>query len=240
MRRWWFTVHKWLGLIVGLQVLAWMVSGLYMTAVPIERVRSEHNISKPQSLDLRSTSDIVSPAQAIGALQGHVTRLELGELMGLPVWRADIEGKPAAVIDARSGTLLSPLDEAAARRVAEQDFAGAGKIVRATLITEDAPIEYRGALPVWQLVFDDEDSTNLYVPVTTGKVSARRSGVWRLYDFLWSLHIMDYRTRDDFNNWLVIAFAGLGLVLTVSGIGILVYRFGPAVVRRQSGSSQDA
>ncbi len=85
---------------------------------------------------------------------------------------------------------------------------------------------------MWQLVFDDSDNTHLYVSTAAGKVTARRSGTWRLYDFLWSLHIMDYRTRDDFNNWLVIAFAGLGLVLTVSGAAILICRFGPALTRR--------
>lgn len=232
MRRWWFAVHKWLGLIVGLQVLAWMVSGLYMTAVPIERVRSEHNIRKTEPLNLRTMPEAVPPAQAMSALQGRVTRLELGEMLGAPVWRADIDGKPAAVVDARSGAVLSPLDEAAARKVAELDFAGEGKVVSVSLITDDAPIEYRGPLPAWQLVFDDADSTNLYVSTASGRVTARRSGVWRLYDFLWSLHIMDYRTRDDFNNWLVIVFAGLGFVLTATGIAILVYRFGPTIGRK--------
>mgnify|MGYP001312392667 CR=1 FL=1 len=29
MRKWWFLVHKWLGLVVGLQVLAWFVPRLF-------------------------------------------------------------------------------------------------------------------------------------------------------------------------------------------------------------------
>ena len=31
--------HRWLGLIVGLQVFVWLAGGLVMTALPIERVR---------------------------------------------------------------------------------------------------------------------------------------------------------------------------------------------------------
>jgi hypothetical protein len=99
------------------------------------------------------------------------------------------------------------------------------------LIEKDPPIEYRGALPVWQLVFDDEAGTHLYVSPATGKVAARRSGVWRVYDFLWSLHIMDYQTRDNFNNWLVVIASAIGLVLTITGFGILVYRFWPKSTR---------
>jgi|CXWL01.1.fsa_nt_gi uncharacterized iron-regulated membrane protein len=227
MRRWWFSIHKWVGLAIGLQILAWMVSGLFMTFVPIEQVRSEHNIRKTEPLDLRAQGNVVAPAAVAAVLPGRITRLELGEMLGTAVWRADIDGKPAALIDARSGTVLSPLDESNARRIAEADFAGKGTIESATLIEKDPPIEYRGALPVWQFVFDDEADTHLYVSPATGKVAARRSGVWRVYDFLWSLHIMDYQTRDNFNNWLVILASAIGLVLTVTGFGILVYRFWP-------------
>lgn len=227
MRRWWFSIHKWIGLVVGLQVLAWMVSGFFMTFVPIEQVRSEHNIRKAEPLDLRAQSDVVAPAAVAALLAGRVTRLELGEMLGTAVWRADIDGKPAALIDARSGAVLSPLDETGARPIAQADFAGEGTIASATLIEKGPPIEYRGTLPVWQFVFNDEADTHVYVSPASGKVVARRSGLWRIYDFLWSLHIMDYQTRDDFNNWLVIIASAIGLVLTVTGFGILVYRFWP-------------
>ena len=227
MRRWWFVVHKWLGLIIGLQVLAWMVSGVFMTVVPIEEVRGEHNVRRAGPIDLRQHPTLISADQAMSAQPGLVTRLELSELLGTPVWRIDIEGQPAAIIDARSGTSLSPIDEAKAKEIATSDFAGKGAIVGATLIASDPPIEYRGALPVWQLVFDDDDDTHLYVSQATGKIVARRSGTWRVYDFLWALHIMDYETRGNFNNWLVILASTAGLVLTITGFGILVYRFWP-------------
>jgi hypothetical protein len=132
-------------------------------------------------------------------------------------------------MDIATGRLISPLDEGAARAIAAADYAGDGKIASATLIEKDAPIEYRNTLPVWQIVFDDADQTHLYVQPLTGKVAARRSGLWRMYDFLWSLHIMDYSGRDDFNNWPVVIMSFLGLVLAVTGIGLLVYRFWPSL-----------
>lgn len=225
MRRFWFKAHKWVGLVIGLQVLAWIVSGLYMTFVPIETVRGEHNIRKMEPRDLRAASVRGVPVTAVQALDGPVTRLELVEVDGRLAWRADVAGKPSALIDDESGVVVSPLAEAAARRIAEADYAGDGKIVSATLIAADPPIEFRGDLPVWQLVFDDGDATHLYVSALSGKVVARRSSTWRVYDFLWSLHIMDYRDREDFNNWLVVMAALAALALTVSGFVILAYRF---------------
>lgn len=231
-RSWWYAVHKWVGLIVGIQILAWMVSGLYMTYVPIEQVRSEHNVRKPPELDLRALHEVSVPDKAIKSISGQVTRLELGEMNGRAVWRVDVAGKPSVLIDPASGDVISPLGEAQARLIAEADFAGAGTIVRASLITNDAPIEYRGALPVWQIVFNDESNTHLYLSPLSGKVAARRSDVWRTYDFLWSLHIMDYRSREDFNHWLVIVAALGGFALTITGFALLAYRFLPKRLER--------
>ena len=37
-------VHKWLALLVGVQIVFWVVSGLFFTIIPIEQIRSEHLI----------------------------------------------------------------------------------------------------------------------------------------------------------------------------------------------------
>ena len=35
-------IHLWLGVIVGAQVMLWLISGLFMVLWPIETVRGEH------------------------------------------------------------------------------------------------------------------------------------------------------------------------------------------------------
>jgi uncharacterized iron-regulated membrane protein len=219
--------HKWLGLIIGVQVFLWLASGLFMTAVPIETVRGEHNIRKAAPLKL-SADGLVSLDRV---LTGRETRAELTDLYGILVWRLDEEGQPARLVDAQTGVTISPLTEAQARRIAAADFSGPGKIASAALIERDPEIEYRGALPVWRIQFDDPESTRLYVLATSGKVTARRTNTWRIYDFLWSLHIMDYGGRDNFNNPLVVMAAVLGLILALTGAWIVGIRFLPRVVR---------
>ncbi len=227
MRKWWFQIHKWVGLIVGLQILAWTVSGLYMTWFPIDQVRSEHLIREAKPRDLRTSKNLISPERAVEAVKVPVSRLELVDVAGRWMWRIDSAGKPHMLIDAEQGQVISPLGEAEARRIATADYAGKSKIASAALIEKDPPIEYRRALPVWQIAFDDTDRTRLYVEPLTGKVAARRSDLWRTYDFLWSLHIMDYSAREDFNHWPIIVMALLALVLTITGIGLVVIRFWP-------------
>lgn len=234
MRKWWFQVHKWVGLIVGLQILAWTVSGLFMTWFPIAQVRSEHLIREAKPRDLHAAVNLISAERAIAAVKAPISRMELVDVAGRWMWRIDSAGKPHTLIDAEGGRVISPLDEKAARDIATADYAGKGAIASATLIEKDAPIEYRSTLPVWQIIFDDESETHLYVAPLTGKVVARRSGLWRTYDFLWGLHIMDYSERENFNHWPIILMSLLGLGLTISGIGILVIRFWPRGARTQS------
>jgi len=231
MHTWWFSIHKWVGLIVGLQILAWVASGLFMTVFPIEEVRSEHNIRKAVPRDLHTAQSLISAQNAIAAVSAPISRLELVDVAGRWMWRIDSKGKAHTLIDAEAGKVVSPLDEKAVRSIATADFAGKGEIVSASLIAKDAPIEFRGTLPVWQLVFDDESATHIYVDPLTAKVVARRSALWRAYDFLWGLHIMDYSARESFNHWPIIVMSLLALLTTLTGIGLLVIRFWPAIHR---------
>lgn len=231
-RRWAPRLHKWIALIVGIQFLAWSASGLFMTVVPISQVRGEHNIRKPEVVDLRDPRliPIANVFERVPA--GVVARVELRALTGRPVYEVAIDGSFPLLLDARTGELVSPISEAHAMEIAKADFVGAGKVIKATLITDGPPIEFRGDLPVWQISFDDQDETNIYVSATTGKVVARRSATWRIYDFLWSLHIMDYSERENFNNPLVIATSAVAFVLAVSGLVLLYLRFSPSLLRR--------
>ncbi|MGL0160473.1 hypothetical protein O6128_23755, partial [Salmonella enterica subsp. enterica] len=52
----------------------------------------------------------------------------------------------------------------------------------------------------------------------TGERLATRHTLWRAFDVMWMLHIMDYRTREDIGNPLLRIAAILGLLLTVAGL----------------------
>jgi uncharacterized iron-regulated membrane protein len=230
MRRAWRRIaqfHKWLGLIVGLQVLIWTGTGLFFAVIPIETVRGEHLIREAAPAVL--VAEGLVPLDRI--LSGQVSRAELLSLAGAPVWRLDEGGKPARLIDARSGAALSPLSAAWARRIAQSDYAGAGRIAGITLVERVPHIEYRGALPVWRVQFDDPDGTRLYIGPLTGKVAARRTSTWRVYDFLWSLHIMDYGGREDFNHPLIVVAATSALALALFGLALAFQRFRPSIQR---------
>ena len=74
-----------------------------------------------------------------------------------------------------------------------------------------------------------------------GAVTARRSDMWRFYDTLWALHIMDWQNHEDFNHPLIIAVTAITLLSVIAGIVLIPYRirFGSGR-RRKSGPAASA
>ncbi|MEL0657488.1 hypothetical protein V6257_21200, partial [Pseudoalteromonas issachenkonii] len=64
--------------------------------------------------------------------------------------------------------------------------------------------------------------TTLYLSENNGKVLTVRSTLWRIFEFFWMLHIMDYDQREDFNNPLLISFSANRVLFWLSGILLLI------------------
>ncbi len=80
-------------------------------------------------------------------------------------------------------------------------------------------------LPLWRVDFADRFSTSFYIDPYTGALATRRHQYWRIFDFLWMLHIMDYSDREDFNNPLIIFVALIAIWLGISGFILLFGTF---------------
>lgn len=210
-------IHLWLGLILGAQVVLWMASGVIMTFFDLPLVRGELNaaVKIPIEFEARNYS---SPGGVIAQTPG-ANELKLKHFLGRPAWEArGADG--VALFDAQTGEKLSPLSEDLARAVAREDFVGDGKVETVELLA-DPPIEFRRPGPVWRVSLTDKLETRLYISPDTGEVVARRNKIWRLYDFFWMLHTMDYKGRDDFNNPLVKTASATALLFSLSGVVLL-------------------
>ncbi|HEY0012470.1 MAG TPA: PepSY domain-containing protein [Allosphingosinicella sp.] len=216
-------IHKWLALLMAVQILFWFASGLFFAVFPIERVRSEHMKAEAPEAAI-AVADAAAGLQRIaGAAAGE--RIEVRTMLGRPVAQVSPRDGRPRLYDLRDGRLLSPLPPALAAAVAEADHAGAQRAARVELVTA-ASTEYRAVLPAWRVSFDDGEARALYVAQDTGLVTARRSALWRTYDFLWSLHIMDFKGHEDFNSPLLIAATALALLMAVTGIVLFPVRLG--------------
>lgn len=216
-------VHKWLALLMAIQILFWFVSGLFFAVAPIERVRSEH--MKAAAPPAPVTVEVAATGLQRVSDAGPAERIEVRTMLSRPVALVTPhEGRPR-LYDLVSGRQISPIPAALAVQIAEADHAGEQRAAEVRLVTGESP-EYRGALPAWRIDFEDGANRALYVAQDTGVVAARRSTLWRVFDFLWGLHIMDFKNHEDFNTPLLIGATALALVMIVAGIILFPSRLG--------------
>ena len=117
---------------------------------------------------------------------------------------------------------MEPLSELEARLIVAENVSGGDKVVSTRRFTaEGAPFDFRRPIPTWQVVL--EGGTNVYVGTETGRVEAVRTRWWRVFDFMWGLHIMDPQTREDTSHPVLIFFAAISLLFALLGT-VLMFR----------------
>lgn len=231
--------HKWLAIILGVQLLLWFASGTLMSFLPIDKVHGDHLVDRTIVAPIPADAALASPATLTRSAGAPVTALTYRMLLGRPVAELTTP-KGVRLADATTGAMLPPATATQAEAVARSAWRGEGRpISRVDRIERPAP-EFRGALPAWRVAFDDADDTRVFVAADTGRIAAVRTGTWRLYDFFWGLHIMDWKNHEDFNTPWLLAFAIGGLLFWVGGAVLLWMRW-PVRRRRRSlaGKSDD-
>lgn len=218
-------IHRWLGIFVGVQLLFWTVSGLFFALNPIDKVRGETERAGQGHL----APDFVpaSPGAAMEKLRQTQGKIDVVSVVLRPhldrtVYEINYRKDGTerwALADAATGQLREPVGRDEAVDLAQADFTEPAGIASVERITAADPgSEYRGGpLPAYRVVFAHALGTRIYVSEDRGVVTARRNDRWRLFDFLWMFHIMDYQDRDDFNSVVLQLASALGLVTVVSG-----------------------
>lgn len=217
-------VHRWLGLLIAVQLVFWVAGGFTMAFLDLDAVRGEHRVADQPPADLRAAGALLSPDELLSGIDAAVSGLRLVDWLGRPVYRLDT-ADGTRLIDAVNGERLDPIDAEQALVVARADYSGdAGAAV--VELTETPHYEIRGReLPLWRVDTHDDLGTRIYVSPSTGEVVARRNNLWRVFDFVWMLHIMDYDERDDFNHPLLLITAGTALLFVFTGLWMLVLTF---------------
>lgn len=213
------TIHKWAGLLLAVQILLWILGGLIMSSIPLEKVHGKHLAKRVLDNPLVKEDYIASLDKILNSISAEIVSVQWSHLFDIPVFIINTD-HDAKVFNAQTGQPFAPLSEQQVRLLAKQHYTSNGEIESALLL--DAPKEASRAIgKVWQVDFNDTWSTTLYFDPNSAELMSIRSDIWRIFDFFWMLHIMDYDEREDFNNPLLISFSASALIFTLSGIVLL-------------------
>ncbi len=215
--------HRYLGLILGIQFLAWTLGGLYFSWTNIKDIRGD-TIKNEKPL-FSSNTKMIAPSDAINSFiqaSDSIISLTLIHIIDRDYYQIQYlsqNKKKILLIDVINGEIRNSLSKEEAISVAEKKLKVSAKVIETKYLTETGKHhEYREKpLPAYAITFSEPASTTVYVSTELGTVQSFRSTKWRIFDFLWMLHTMDYQERDNFNNYILRAFSLFGIFTILSG-----------------------
>lgn len=217
--------HKWLMAFVGIQFLFWSITGVYMVSMDIHYIHGESLAkSEEAKLDLANVGYSVSE---LVANYPQASSIALTQTMGSPLYTFVNGEKGNVAIDAKTGLIRPLVDEAKAREIARFYYVFEHGIDSINLISsaESMPAELSPRhLPVWRVTFDNYSTPTFYISQQTGALVAKRHDYWRLFDWMWRFHIMDYDDGENVSNWFLFLVATLGLLAALAGAVLTYFR----------------
>ncbi len=227
-----FRIHRWLGWLIGVQVLVWVAGGVVFSLVPFTPwVKGGDAVRAPVVVLPAGWAERVAPALQQAARVGDVMALAAVATPQGPALRVSYHGNHTPVIVPADGAAFMPPDEAAVRRFAASLYKGQGTVLAVERLASvparlGIVAETGGRADLWRVRFDDALATRIYLNGPTGEFVTSRNEAWVWYDFFWRLHIMDYAQGEDFNGILLrlASVTAFGLVLAGAVLAVLAVR----------------
>ena len=216
-------LHKWASVVVGIQFLIWLGSGMYFNFMDHTKAAG-HTYKAHQHPSLSwHTLALQEPAEVLRQ-NAPSTTLTLIELAQKPYYLLNHQRglyanfvNKHSLVDAQTGQPLT-IDADFARQLASASYSGPGEIVSATLLQPPIADLLKQKNAVWQVNFADEINTSVYVEADSGRIAGHSDDDKRLADFFLKLHFMDYANEGSFNSVLMMVFAFVALWLSGTGM----------------------
>ena len=199
--------HKYLSLFISIQLLLWTVSGIYFSFNKIELIRGEQYLSPKKDFQFD-----------MNELNLKLTAKNVSVFKRLNKWIVKVETNSGTYYTNTEGDKLDELSSDEAMQ-AVRDHTSLIPVKAIRITNSNRGSEYRGrSLPLFKVSTSSEENVNVYIDAVSGEVQAIRSNSWRIWDFFWGTHIMDYRERENIDNLFLKIFSILALISALSGI----------------------
>lgn len=212
-------------LFLSLQFLIWSISGVYMVVFDIDYIHGDDMVIEDQSVINNQPVDYKFSALLIEYPTAKY--IELSHFMGSNVYRFTHQtklGRVPVMLDASNGKKLPAINENMAIKVAEYYYQADEIVTEIVLLKDSAPAELSSRhLPAWRVNFNDFAHSTLYISAKSGKIVTRRHQFWRIFDFMFTFHVMDYEEGDP-ANWLLLWVALFSFLAVCSGMVLTYYR----------------
>ena len=225
MMFWTKKIHKWASLLIGLQLIIWVSSGLVFNVIDHKKARGNAYRQAPVAMAQAEVAEKdLQPVESVLKTYPDTITLTQTKILAKPYYLLTKEqglyrhfSNRYQLINAVTGK-LTIIDETFASNIAKASYNGPGDMTSAELFTSNPTDFPKQKNPTWQINFNDDLETSVYVEQGSGRLVGHSNSDKRFADFFFMLHFMDYGDEGSFNNVQIMLFAFVTLWLTLSGL----------------------
>ncbi len=228
--------HKWLALLVFIQLFTWIVSGFLVGRLDANvasgritmQADSVSNNNNSILVDIKHNKQLVSIDKSFEQY-GEAQEISLKKLQNKWVYqikhsagRHEYWQSAYTMVDAASSSLIE-INQTLAESIALASYKPLADQASAKIASSELLSHAGSAIPkeqnaVWRIIISDKLATQIYIRANTGKVIKHVNSLSEWKALLLKLHFMDYANEGSFNNIFSKVFASITLLLSFSGL----------------------
>lgn len=215
-------IHKWASLLIGLQVIIWVVSGLVFNVIDLQKAQG--NTYRQSVAPVLHLNKSLVPVEQILKTYPNTIELKQINILSQPYYLLTQQQglyrhlkNNYHIVNAQTAE-ITLIDKLLATKIARASYNGPGTISSIKLIAPPIDDFLKNKNPSWQVNFNDKLATSVYVEQGSGRIIGHSNSDKRFADFFFMLHFMDYGSAGNFNTFQIMLFAFITLWLTLTGL----------------------
>lgn len=222
------SLHKWLSLLVFIQLFIWLGTGMFFNLMDHDKASGNkyRQALVSQKVDHQR---LLNPQILLTASKFLASEITLVQRLGKPYYLLTHDkglykhfDSHFSLVDAYTG-IVKQVDIEMASALALASYSGSGKIATTSLVMPPVEDFLKEKNNLWQVNFIDELQTSVYINASSGQLVGHSNEDKRFVDFFFMLHFMDYpifgrSAVGGFNNWQISIFAILTLLFCLTGL----------------------
>lgn len=210
-------LHRWVSLILIIQVLLWIISAAIFSLMGHHAMSGHHYMRHvhPEMLSEQA------PQWSLNEVRKRFPTADsivLSNVLGHPQYQVKIDSQ-WTYLDGLTGAPWQT-DADLAQQLAVASYDGPGAVEAVTAIEKsDELFDWKG--PGYRIDFADDLNTRVYVDSASGQVVDHRNTQWVIADWAFKFHFMDYSGERSFNHLLIWAAGLFSLWFSLAGLILL-------------------
>lgn len=207
--------HKYLGLIVFLQIILWSFSGFFMYFLDFSDLYTNLPEKKLDLNNLKVSINDVKDITKKSFSKEELLAISLKNISGEIYYNVKTSKKEFVINQNKQ--VIEQLPISIIKKISEENYSGKEIIKPTVELLKSSEGNYYSNTAIYKVKYNDKQGSEIYISPSNGNVLAKRKTLWGFYNTMWEFHLMKYTSNNKLNKNLLLMTALISLFVSLTG-----------------------